>query len=85
MQEFYQWVIFMGFIALMAAVLYAFAAGWMHTARTKRESFREWQQLNGGVVRMMCLLIILVCVIVSVYKYNDVRSVLEAPPTLQTE
>lgn len=85
MQEFYQWVIFMGFIALLAMLLYAFAAGWMHTARTKRESFIEWQRMNGGVIRMMSLLIVLVCIIVCIYKYNEVTTAIEAPPSLQTE
>ena len=85
MQEFYQWAIFMGFIALLAAILYAFAAGWVHTKRTQRESFREWQRLNGGVVRMMCLLVIAVCIIVSYYKYDEIKSTIEAPPSLQTE
>lgn len=75
----------MGFIALMAGIVYAFAAGWMHNARTKKASFQEWQRLNGGVVRMMCVLIIIVCIIVSFYKYVDVQAALEAPPALQTE
>lgn len=75
----------MGFIALIAMVIYAFAAGWIHTARTRRESFKEWQRLNGGVVRMMCLLIVLVCIIVSIYKYADVQAVVDAPPSLMTE
>lgn len=75
----------MGFIALIAMVIYAFAAGWIHTARTRRESFKEWQRLNGGVVRMMCLLIVVVCIIVSIYKYADVQAVVDAPPSLMTE
>ncbi|MBX7048467.1 MAG: hypothetical protein K1X40_04780 [Chitinophagales bacterium] len=85
MQEFTQWAIFMGFIALMAAILYAYASGWVNSPRTRRESFKEWQKLNGGVVRMMSLLIILVCVIVCIYKYNDIKTAIDAPPTLQTE
>lgn len=75
----------MGFIALIAMVIYAFAAGWIHTARTRKESFKEWQRLNGGVVRMMCLLIVVVCIIVSIYKYADVQAVVDAPPSLMTE
>lgn len=85
MQEFYQWVIFMGFIALLAGGLFAVASGWIQTARTRTDSFREWQRLNGGVIRMMCILIIVVCGIVCVYKYNDVKAAVEAPPTLQTD
>lgn len=75
----------MGFIALIAMVIYAFAAGWIHTARTRKESFKEWQRLNGGVVRMMCLLIVVVCIIVSIYKYADVQAAVDAPPSLMTE
>jgi len=85
MQEFIQWAVFMGFIAIAAGILYAYAAGWIHSARTRRESFREWQKNNGSVVRMCCILIILVCLIVSFYKYSDVRSAIDAPPTLQTD
>lgn len=85
MSEFYQWAIFLGFIALIFIVIYAFAAGYIHTARTKTESFKEWQKYNGGVVRVMCILIIIVCIGIGVYKYYQVNSMLNEPPSLQTD
>lgn len=85
MQEFTQWAIFLGFIALITVILYAYASGWIKTERTQKESFKEWLKLNGGVVRMMCWLILLVCISIAIYKYNDVKAAIEAPPSLMTD
>lgn len=85
MNEFYQWAIFLGFIALIVIVLYAFAAGYIHTARTRTDSFKEWQKLNGRVVRMMCLLMLVVCVSIAIYKYYQVNETLNAPPSLESD
>ncbi len=85
MQEFTQWAIFLGFIALLTGILYAYASGWIHTRRTQTESFKEWLKLNGSVVRMMCWLVLIVCISIAIYKYADVKAAVEAPPTLMTD
>ena len=85
MNEFYQWAIFLGFIAFIVIILYAFASGYIHTARTRTDSFKEWQKLNGRVVRMMCLLMLVVCVSIAIYKYYQVNETLNAPPSLESD
>lgn len=83
MSEFYQWVIFLGFLAIIIIVIYLFAGGYIHTQRTQKESFKEWQKYNGGVVRMMCILLLLVCIGIGVYKYYQVNDSITAPPSLE--
>jgi|GEM_PF-1454686 len=85
MAEFFQWVIFLGFIALFIIVIYLHAAGLINTKRTRTESFKEWQKYNGGVVRLMCILILIVCLSVGIYKYYQVQENLQEPPALETE
>ncbi len=85
MQDFYQWLIFESFIMLICIVLYAYASGVIKTKRTRKASFIEWQKLNGRVIRMMCILIIVVCIGVIFYKYNQVVTTLNEPPSLETE
>lgn len=85
MQEFYQWLIFESFFILACIVIYMFAAGMINIERTRRESFIEWKKMNGGVVRWMCILVIIVSLGIIFYKYNQVTTTLTAPPTLQTE
>lgn len=85
MQEFYQWLIFESFIALICLVVYLYAAGIINTPRTKTESFIEWRKTRGTVVQWMCILVILVCVSVMIYKYYQVKETLNAPPGLETE
>ncbi|MBK7035935.1 MAG: hypothetical protein KBF42_03095 [Chitinophagales bacterium] len=85
MQEFYQWLIFQSFIILICIVLYMFAAGMINIKRTRTESFKEWQKMNGGVIRWMCILLIIVSIGIIYYKYNQVTTTLTEPPTLQSE
>lgn len=85
MGEFYQWVIFLGFLAIIITVIYLFAGGYIRTKRTQTESFKEWQKYNGGVVRMMCILLLLVCIGIGVYKYYQVNDSITAPPSLETD
>ena len=85
MQEFYQWLIFEGFIAAICIVVWLYAAGLVHTKRTKTESFIEWRKSRGTVVQWMCILMLVVCTSVVIYKYAQVKSSLDAPPSLQTE
>ena len=85
MSEFYQWVIFLGFLAIIIIVIYLFAGGYIHTQRTQKESFKELQKYNGGVVRMMCILLLLVCIGIGVYKYYQVNGSITAPPSLESD
>ncbi len=85
MSEFLQWVIFLGFISLIIIVIYLHAAGYINTKRTRTESFKEWQKYNGGVVRLMCILLLIVCISIGIYKYHQVQDNLQEPPSLETE
>ncbi len=85
MQEFYQWLIFESFIILLCVVLYLFAAGIIKTQRTERESFQEWRKTTGGVVRFMCILVIIVSISIIIYKYAQVTATLQEPPSLNTD
>lgn len=85
MGDFYQWVIFIGFLAAIIIVIYLFASGYIHTKRTQTASFKEWQRFNGGVVRMMCILLLLVCIGIAVYKYYQVTESITAPPALESD
>lgn len=41
--------------------------------------------MNGGVIRWMCILLIIVSIGIIYYKYNQVTTTLTEPPTLQSE
>ncbi|MEZ5013477.1 MAG: hypothetical protein R2794_04235 [Chitinophagales bacterium] len=85
MYEFYQWLIFESLIIAICILLYLFAAGKMHTRFTRTERFQNWKKYNGGTIRMMSILIIVVCIAVIIYKYYQIYDELHAPPSLNTD
>lgn len=85
MDEFKQWVIFESLFIIAAATIWLFAAGKINSPRTQSESFKDWQKRNGGVVRMMCILVIVVALGILAYKYFQIQQAVNAPPSLQTD
>lgn len=85
MSEFLQWAIFLGFIAAIVITIYAVASGYIKLQRFQTDSFKEWQKMNGGVVRMMCILLLVVIVSIGVYKYYQVTTSITAPPSLESD
>jgi uncharacterized PurR-regulated membrane protein YhhQ (DUF165 family) len=85
MSEFLQWAVFLGFIAAIVLIIYAAAAGYIKIARFQTDTFKEWQKMNGGVVRMMCVLLLVVIVSIGIYKYYQVTTSITAPPALESD
>lgn len=85
MGEFYQWLIFQSFLIVGFAILYMYAAGMIKTKRTQQESFIEWRKTTGGMIRLVCILLIIVSIGIIIYKYYQVTGELNAPPTLNTD
>lgn len=85
MSEFIQWAVFLGFICLIIIIIYLHAAGAINSKRTRTESFKQWQKYNGGVVRLSCILLLIVCISIGIYKFYQVQDSLQAPPVLESE
>jgi uncharacterized PurR-regulated membrane protein YhhQ (DUF165 family) len=85
MSEFFQWAVFLGFIAAIVLIIYAAASGYIKIARFQTATFKEWQKMNGGVVRMMCVLLLVVIVSIGIYKYYQVTTSITAPPALESD
>jgi len=84
MEEFKQWVIFESLFVIAAITIWLFAAGKIQAPLTKTESFKEWQKTNGGVVRFVCILVIVVSIGIVIYKYYQIQQTVDIP-TLQTD
>ncbi len=85
MDEFKQWVIFESLFIIAAITLWFFAAGKINAPLTRTDSFKEWQKRNGGVVRFVCILIVVVSLMIILYKYNQIHQAEIAPPALPTD